>query len=42
MTNAEEDAIVVYVRDASVIRSIPRTFDGYDVQPEITGDITAL
>lgn len=36
-----DDAIVVYLRDASVGRQIPKQLEGYAVQTTVTGEIDA-
>lgn len=39
---AGEDAIIVYVRDRSVVSELPNEIDGHTVVVEVTGDIDAL
>lgn len=37
-----DDAIVVYLRDASYEQAVPREVEGYPVQTIVTGEIEAL
>lgn len=37
-----DDALVVYLRDASLQSKIPRELEGYPVQTVVTGEIDAL
>ncbi len=36
-----EDAIIVYLRDLSVVENLPEELDGYPIVPEVTGEIDA-
>lgn len=36
------EAIVVYVRDATVVKNLPKTLDGFPVQVQVTGTVDAL
>ena len=36
------EAIVVYVRDSTVAKSLPKTLDGLPVQVQVTGAVDAL
>jgi hypothetical protein len=40
-TPAGEDALVLYIRDASVRQRVPKRVDGYPVETAITGEIDA-